>query len=156
MALTQARVQQQKAEMALTIAMLGPRRGGRRGPGPHHCRRGGRGAGQAQRDLHTVRAPIDGILDKITCRLGQTLTVGTPIGEIVDSRRLYALVWLPMCDARLVRVGQAAQVSSGDLPASRKVPAGQANRGIDFLPARWPMSARRSIRRPGTFPSACS
>ena len=76
---------------------------------------------EAQRDLHTIRAPIDGILDTITCRLGQSLTMGTPIGEIVDPRQLYALVWLPVRDARLVRVGQAAQVSSSDSPAGRKV-----------------------------------
>ena len=57
--------------------------------------------------------------------------MGTPIGEIVDPRQLYALVWLPVPDARLVRVGQAAQVSSSDSPAGRKVLPGEANKEID-------------------------
>jgi RND family efflux transporter MFP subunit len=137
LALAQARVQQKKAETALTIAMLGARAEAvEEAQARITAAAATEAQAKAQRDLHTIRAPIDGILDKITCRLGQALTVGTPIGEVVDSRQLYALVWLPTRDARLVRVGQAAQVSSSDLPASRKVPAGQANKGIDSLPGQ--------------------
>ena len=81
---------------------------------------------QGQRDLLTIRAPIDGILDKITCKLGQTLTVGTPIGEVVDSRQLYALVWLPMREASQVAAGQPARVRFSDSPAADKVEAENA------------------------------
>ncbi len=137
LALNQARVQQEKAETALSIAMLGAR--------PEAIEEAQlrittamatEAQAKAQRDLHTIRAPIDGILDTITCRLGQALTMGTPIGEIVDSRQLYALVWLPTRDARSVCVGQAAQVCSSDLPASRKVPAGEADKEADFFSGR--------------------
>lgn len=57
--------------------------------------------------------------------------MGTPIGEVADSRQLYALVWLPTRDARLVRVGQAAQVRSSDSPAGRKVSMGEAIKELD-------------------------
>jgi membrane fusion protein (multidrug efflux system) len=132
LALNQARVQQEKAEMALTIAMLGARAEAIEEAQVRITTAAATETqAKVQRDLHTIRAPIDGILDAITCRLGQSLAMGTPIGEIVDAQQLNALVWLPVRDARLVRVGQAAQVCSSDSPATRKVPGGEANKQMD-------------------------
>ena len=74
---------------------------------------------KGQLDLLTIRSPIDGILDKITCRLGQSLTMGTPIGEVVDPRQLYVLVWLPTRDVRLVQAGQSARVTLDDSTTAR-------------------------------------
>ena len=54
------------------------------------------------------------MLDKITCRLGQTVATGTVVGEVVDTRQLHALLWLPPHDARLVRVGHKAQIRATD------------------------------------------
>jgi RND family efflux transporter MFP subunit len=122
LALEQARVQQQKAEMALTVAMLGARRDAVDEAQAHIAAAAAAEASIGEQvDLHSIRSPIGGILDKITCRLGQTLTVGTPIGEIVDSRKLHALVWLPTSDARLVHAGQSARVTLNDSAKGRAV-----------------------------------
>ena len=50
---------------------------------------------RATLDLHTLRSPIAGRVDSLVCHPGQTLTVGTPIGEVVDRRRLLVTVYLP-------------------------------------------------------------
>ena len=65
---------------------------------------------QAHLDLHTIRSPIDGVLDSLTCHPGQTIAVGTPIGEVVDTRQVYAVVWLQSGAAQSVRSGQSAQL----------------------------------------------
>ncbi len=68
---------------------------------------------QAQLKLLTLVSPIDGDFDSITCRLGQTITVGTPVGEVVDARTLNVMVWLSAREAARVKVGQAATVQMG-------------------------------------------
>jgi RND family efflux transporter MFP subunit len=121
LALDQARVQRQKAESQLAIAMLGPRpEAVEEAQSRITTAAAAEESAKAQRDLHTVRAPIDGVLDKLICRLGQTLTVGTPIGEIVDSHALYATVWIPPRNARWVMVGQSASVQAADAPRAGK------------------------------------
>ena len=45
--------------------------------------------------------------------------MGTPIGEVVDPRQLYTLVWLPTSDAALVQAGQPAQVTPDDAAAGK-------------------------------------
>ena len=50
---------------------------------------------QAHLDYHTIRSPIDGVLDSLTCHPGQTIAIGSPIGEVVDTRQVFAVVWLP-------------------------------------------------------------
>ena len=81
---------------------------------------------QAQLKLHTLTSPIEGTLDSLACRLGQTITVGTPVGEIVDTRKLHVVIWLPARDAARVRVGQKARVRVGG-PASRPEDKAESN-----------------------------
>src|SRR5207237_121380 len=69
---------------------------------------------KAHLDLHTIRAPIDGVLDSLTCHPGQTISIGTTIGEVVDTRQVFASVWLPARSASSVRVGQATRVKPSD------------------------------------------
>jgi multidrug efflux pump subunit AcrA (membrane-fusion protein) len=69
---------------------------------------------RAHLDFHTIRSPIDGVLDSLTCHPGQTISVGTPIGEVVDTRQVYAVVWLSPRLARGVGVGQAGVVRLSD------------------------------------------
>ena len=120
LALHQARVQQQKAQVTLTVAMFGART---EAVDEAAARITAAAAVEAstkgQLDLLTIRSPIDGVLDKITCRLGQSLTMGTPIGEVVDPRQLSTLVWLPTSDAALVQAGQPAQVTPDDAGANK-------------------------------------
>ncbi len=75
--------------------------------------------------LHTIRAPIAGIVDSLNCHPGQTLTVGTPIGEIVDTRRLFATVYFPSRSARSVRMGMPARIAFAD--GERRVPGAKAD-----------------------------
>ena len=54
------------------------------------------------------------MLDSLTCHPGQTIAIGSPIGEVVDTRQVFASVWLPPRSALSVRVGQAARVRPAD------------------------------------------
>jgi RND family efflux transporter MFP subunit len=54
------------------------------------------------------------VLDSLHCHPGQTIAVGTPIGEVVDSRQVFASIWLPPRAAASVRIGMAAHVGHGD------------------------------------------
>jgi RND family efflux transporter MFP subunit len=69
---------------------------------------------KAHLEFHTIRSPIDGVLDSLTCHPGQTIAVGAPIGEVVDTRQVFAAVWLPTRSVAAVRVGQPAQVWFAD------------------------------------------
>jgi multidrug efflux pump subunit AcrA (membrane-fusion protein) len=69
---------------------------------------------KAHLEFHTIRSPIDGVLDSLTCHPGQTISIGAPIGEIVNTRRVYAAVWLSPRLARGISVGQSATVRHGD------------------------------------------
>jgi RND family efflux transporter MFP subunit len=70
--------------------------------------------GRATLDLLTLRAPIAGILDSLTCHPGQTLTVGTPIGEVVNRQRLLVTAYLPGRSARLVEPGMTVLIDMVD------------------------------------------
>jgi multidrug efflux pump subunit AcrA (membrane-fusion protein) len=61
-------------------------------------------------DLHTIRAPVAGILDSLSCRKGQTVPTGTTVGEIINTRKVLAVAWLPPTWLQGIKVGQAAQV----------------------------------------------
>ena len=88
---------------------------------------------QSQLDLHTIRSPIRGVLDNLNCQLGQTLSIGTPVGQVVDARQVQVVVWLSVADARSIRRGQAATIRFGDAKTSA---AGPAVRGeVAFLAA---------------------
>jgi len=65
---------------------------------------------QAHLDYHTIRAPIDGVLESLHCHPGETIAIGSPIGEVVDTRQVFASVWLPPRTALSLRVGQATTV----------------------------------------------
>jgi multidrug efflux pump subunit AcrA (membrane-fusion protein) len=69
---------------------------------------------RAQLEQLTIRAPIAGVLNSLVCQLGQTLPVGTAVGEVVDPSRLHAVVWLSVADARHVKAEATAQVRACD------------------------------------------
>ena len=113
-ALRQAILQQQTTEAQYTVLMLRPR--------PQAIEEAKKkitsaeaavNSAKAQLELHAIRSPIDGMMDSLTCRLGQTLAVGSPIGEVVDSRQVDLVVWLPVPEALRLRAGQAARVTIG-------------------------------------------
>ena len=122
-ALKQADLQVRAAEAQLVVLNLDPRAEAVAEAGSRvKTAEAGVKTAQAQLKLHTLGTPIDGTFDSLACRLGQTLTVGTPIGEIVDTRKLHVLIWLPARDAARVRIGQKARVRVGGI--SRGEPSG--------------------------------
>ena len=76
-------------------------------------------------DLHTLRAPIAGTVDSLTCHPGQTLTVGTPVGEIVNRSRLLVTAYLPARSTRLVEPGMTVRLES--LDGENREPAGKSD-----------------------------
>ena len=115
LSLRQAQLQQQSAQTQLDIAMLGPRPQAvdeaqtKIAAASAAC-----DSAQAQLDLHTIRSPIAGVLDRLACHPGQTVAVGASIGEVVDGRQVVVIVGLSVADAREVRAGQLARITAPD------------------------------------------
>lgn len=82
--------------------------------------------GRATLDLHTLRAPIAGSVESLNCHLGQTLTVGTPVGEVVNRRRLLVTAYLPARSIRCVEPGMSARIDVVD-GENRDASAGQSD-----------------------------
>jgi RND family efflux transporter MFP subunit len=115
--LKQARLQQQTAEAQLRSIMIGPR--------PQAVAEAQQkiaaadaivGTARERLALLTIRAPIAGVLDSLTCHPGQTIAAGSAFGEVIDRRQVYATVWLPSRPSQWVRVGQEAEVLPADSP----------------------------------------
>ena len=129
LALTQAQLQQQVAEAQFVVLMLQPR--------PQAIDEAKTKIASAEAavdmaktelDLHAVCSPIAGVLDSLSCRLGQSLTPGTAIGEVVDAHEVDVVAWIPVNEARRVRLGQMALITTGEA----EVPA--SDRGQSELP----------------------
>jgi multidrug efflux pump subunit AcrA (membrane-fusion protein) len=111
----QAQIQQRMAEAQLRVMMIGPRPEAiAEAEGKIKTADAQVDFSKAHLDYHTIRAPIEGVLDSLHCHPGQTIAVGTPIGEVVDTRQVFAAIWLPPRSAASVRVGQPARVGRGD------------------------------------------
>lgn len=114
-ALEHAQLARQTAEAQLRVTLIGPRAEAvAEAEGKIKTAEAQLALSQAHLDYHTIRAPIDGVLESLSCHPGQTIAVGTAIGEVVDTREVFAAVWLPARAAVRVKVGQAARV----LPAT--------------------------------------
>jgi multidrug efflux pump subunit AcrA (membrane-fusion protein) len=118
-----AEIQLQSAEATLHVMMIGPRpEAVAESEGKIKTAEALVSFSRAHLEYHTIRSPIDGVLDSLTCRPGQTIAIGGPIGEVVDTRQVYASVWLAPRVASSVRAGQLARVRPADAFASQ-VPA---------------------------------
>jgi multidrug efflux pump subunit AcrA (membrane-fusion protein) len=115
-ALDAARLQQQAAEATLHAMMIGPRpEAVAEAEARIETAEGAVAFSKAHLEFHTIRAPIDGVLDSLTCHPGQTIAIGAPVGEVVDTRQLYATVWLPPRSTQAIRPGQAAEVQAAEI-----------------------------------------
>jgi membrane fusion protein, multidrug efflux system len=114
-AVRQAEIQQETAEATLHAMMIGPRPEAiAEAEGKLKTADALVAFSRAHLEYHTIRAPIDGVLDSLTCRPGQTIAIGSPIGEVVDTRQVFASIWLAPRAASSVRVGQVARVRPAD------------------------------------------
>ena len=111
LAVTTARLLQQTAEAQLRATLIGPRpEAVAEAEAKIAVAQGAVDFSKAHLDLHTIRAPIDGVLENLSCHPGQTIAIGTPIGEVVDTQQVFVSVYLPVRSAQAVRVGQGARV----------------------------------------------
>jgi RND family efflux transporter MFP subunit len=120
LAVKQAETTLQKAQSQFNVAMLGPRSEAVDEANAHIASaEAGVVVAQKQLEMQTLRSPIDGVIDQINCKLGQTLAVGAPVAEIVDASRIEVLAWFPAFDAPRVHAGQSAEVRAGDVPGRK-------------------------------------
>jgi multidrug efflux pump subunit AcrA (membrane-fusion protein) len=137
LAVTQARLLKETAEAQLQVMMIGPKpEAVAEAQARVKTADGLVEFSKAHLDYHTIRSPIDGILDGLTCHPGQTIAIGTPIGEVVDTRQILALVYLPSSAAQAVRVGQRARLWAADsgLESSAATAAKDASDGkVEFV-----------------------
>ena len=133
-----ARIQLETAESQHHVHMIGPRpEAVAEGEAKIKTAEGLVEFSKAHLDFHTIRSPIDGVLDSLTCHPGQTISIGSPIGEVIDTRRVYATVWLSPLAARGVHVGQTARVRpAGDqspMVEAAQVPDEGLTGKVDFV-----------------------
>ncbi len=121
-----AELQEQTAEATLNAMMIGPRKEAiAEAEGKIKTADALVAFSRAHLEYHTIRSPIDGVLDSVTCRPGQTIAIGGPIGEVVDTRQVFAAIWLSPRSASSVRVGQSARVRPADTVGNQAVAEGQ-------------------------------
>ena len=115
LAVTQAKLQLETAEAQLRVMMIGPKpEAVAEAEAKVKTAEGAVQFSKAHLDFHTIRSPIDGVLDSLTCHPGQTIAIGAIVGEVVDTRQVHASVYLPARSALAVRVGQNAEVRTVD------------------------------------------
>jgi multidrug efflux pump subunit AcrA (membrane-fusion protein) len=119
-ALDQARLQQETAEAQLKVMLIGPRpEAVAEAEGKIKTADAAVAFSKAHLDFHTIRSPIDGVLDSLTCHPGQTIAIGANIGEVVDTGQVFATLWLPPRAALAVHVGQTAAIESAEPKAPK-------------------------------------
>jgi RND family efflux transporter MFP subunit len=149
-ALEAAELQQQSAEATLHAMMIGPRpEAVAEAEARIKTAEGAVEFSKAHLEFHTIRAPIDGVLDSLTCHPGQTIAIGTPIGEVVDTRQVYAAVWIGPTSAQAVREGQKAHVRAAD---SEVGPAAAAKPGDGDMSGKVEFVGRIADPQTGNIP----
>jgi HlyD family secretion protein len=150
LAVTSAQLMQQTAEAQLHAMLIGPRpEAVAEAEAKITVADGLVAFSKAHLDLHTIRAPIDGVLDNLTCHPGQTIAIGTPIGEVVDTRQVFVSVYLPARSAQSVHVGQKAQVR---IVESGQESSGEAASGDAGLEGKVEFVGRLADTQTGNLP----
>lgn len=130
LAVTTSRLQQESAEALLRTMMIGPRpEAVAEAETKITVAEGAVAFSKAHLDYHTIRSPIDGVLDSLTCHPGQTIAIGAPIGEVVDTRQVLVSIYLPPRSAQKFRVGQKARVK-GVVSRRESAPAAAAEDAV--------------------------
>ena len=76
---------------------------------------------QIQIDQATIRAPRAGLVSRKNVELGQVVTPGTVLFEMVQNGELELRATVPATDIGQIEIGQAATVTSGSLKAEGRV-----------------------------------
>ncbi|HEY1784846.1 MAG TPA: HlyD family efflux transporter periplasmic adaptor subunit [Pirellulales bacterium] len=147
--LVAAHLAQQSAEAQLELLLAGPRpEAVEEGKARLEAAEGALALSRAHLTLHSIRSPIDGVLDSLTCHPGQTVAAGTAIGEIVDTRQLNVVVWLPPQSAARVKVGHDVRLEIAGLAPHRA--------GADAEPEQFEPATSESAPSEATPPEAAT
>jgi RND family efflux transporter MFP subunit len=132
--LKQAHVQRQTAEAQLKLMMAGPRKEAvAEAQTKIDMAEQAVASSRATLELHTLRAPIAGIVESLNCHPGQTLTIGTSVGEVIDIQRLFVTVYFPARTTRLLRPGMSARVDLSESAHTGADPAAKDSAAKDLL-----------------------
>jgi RND family efflux transporter MFP subunit len=83
-----------------------------------------------QLKLYTLTAPRKGRLGRLQVVIGQTLTPGTPVADVIDvENEISVLCFVPQSDARKLQVGQPARVGGVAQAAGDAGPEGK----VEFI-----------------------
>ncbi len=120
--LTQARNQYEIAQKHLaSLRAVGKEQELKSAEGQLQSARGKYLGAQAQLDYSEVRSPINGVIAERPLYPGETAAAGAPLLVIVNTAKVIAKAHIPAQDAALLKVGDAASITS---PATaQKIPA---------------------------------
>jgi RND family efflux transporter MFP subunit len=108
-AVKQARVQQETAQAQLDVLVLPPRKEAvAEAESKVTIAEKVVQSAKARISYYSIKAPISGILSSLTCHPGQTISVGSNVGEVIDTEQLEILAWAPVEKSQLIQVGQVA------------------------------------------------
>jgi len=151
LAVTSAQILEKTAEATLHVMLIGPKpEAVAEAEAKIAVADGAVAFSKAHLDFHTIRAPIDGVLDSLTCHPGQTIAIGAPIGEVVDTRQVFVSVYLPARSAQAVKVGQKAQV--GIVESRPESSPGEAASGDAGLAGKVDFVGRLADAQTGNLP----
>lgn len=107
----QARLQQETAQAQLDILVLPPRKEAvAEAESKVTIAEKAVQSAKARISYYGIKAPIDGALSSLTCHPGQIISVGSVVGEVVDTDQLEVAAWVPVEKSQQVQVGQAAHL----------------------------------------------
>ncbi len=114
-ALKQARLQQQSAQTQSDLVSLPPRpEAVAEAKSKITVSEKAIDTAKARLALDSIKAPIAGVLNTLTCHPGQTVSVGSVIGEVVDNNELVVIAWAPVNKSPAIHIGQKARVRTSD------------------------------------------
>jgi RND family efflux transporter MFP subunit len=114
-ALKQARLQQQTAQTQSDLVSLPPRSEAvAEAKSKVTVSEKAIDTAKARLAMHSIKAPIAGVLNGLTCHPGQTVSVGMVIGEIVDNGELVVIAWAPVDKSPAIHNGQKARVRTSN------------------------------------------
>ena len=107
---------------------------------------------EAQLAALEIRAPVSGMVTRITARLGAAVDVNTVVAEVIDLDRLAITTQIPASQAHALKAGQEVQIFLTESPVATTLafvsPVVDTNDGTVLLRASIPPN---SGLRPGEF-----
>jgi RND family efflux transporter MFP subunit len=82
------------------------------------------GTARRSQELSTLRAPIAGVVTRMTAVMGSSVEPGTPLVEVADPSALDIVLNVSPSDAALVRAGATVAFAAGERPGGEQLGTG--------------------------------